>query len=144
MKKFFWSRSWQGFFARTLTIVIVFLAINYMVNNTETSQTDQIGHQQQAQTTMKIQHKIVGNALHLHVEVSQFELSFESMEKDNKMGQGHIHLYVDGEKVTKIFEPDYVLKGIAPGEHQIKIELAHNDHQSYGVEETFTITIEEE
>lgn len=143
MKSIFWSRSWQGFFTRMLTIVIVLLAINYLINDTETSQSDQIEHQAQPQITMKVKHEVVGNDLHLQVEVSQFELSFESMEKENKIGQGHIHLYVDGKKVTKIFKPDHILKDIAPGEHQIRIELAHNDHQPYGVEETFSITIED-
>lgn len=143
MKNFFRSRGWQGFFTRTFIILIVLLAINYMVKNTETSQSDQIENPQHSQATMIIRHEIVGNDLHLHVELTQFHLSVEDMDKENEAGQGHMHLYVDDEKVTKIFEPDYVLKGLEPGVHLIRIELAHNDHEPYGLEETFSITIQE-
>jgi hypothetical protein len=143
MKSIFWSRGWKGFITRTLTIVIVLLAINYMVKNTETSQTEQIESQHHPQATMNIKHEVIGKDLHLHVELSNFQLSLNSMDKESELGQGHIHLYVDDEKVTKIFEPEYVLKGLEPGVHLIRLELAHNDHESYGVEETFSITIEE-
>lgn len=143
MKNFFWSRGLNAFITRTLTIVIVLLAINYMVKNTETSQTEQIESQQHPQATMNIKHEVRGNDLHLHVELSNFKLSLNNMDKKSEEGQGHIHLYVDDEKVTKIFEPQYVLKELEPGVHLIRLELAHNNHESYGVEETFSITIEE-
>lgn len=141
MLKAFFARSWKGFVTRYLTILLVLLAINYMVN-TDTSQSNQI-EAQNAQSSMKVSHEVVGKDLHLDFDLANFELSFENVGKEKIKGQGHIHLYIDGEKVIKIYDPHYVWKNLDTGRHHVRVELAHNNHEPYGVEEFFYVTIEE-
>ena len=49
-------------------------------------------------------------------------------------GEGHVHLYVDGEKVTRIYSPTYTHTGLAPGEHSIRVELSTNEHSPYSAD----------
>ncbi|XOS94170.1 hypothetical protein ACLMAB_13045 [Brevibacillus laterosporus] len=74
--------------------------------------------------------------------VQGFQFSLENMGKENKVGEGHVHLYVDGKKkIAKIFGPQFTLADVAPGKHKIEVELAHNNHESYGVKQTFEIVV---
>jgi hypothetical protein len=142
MLKAFFARSWKGFVTRYLTILLVLLAINYMVK-TNTSQSNQIEAENHVLAPMVVSHEVVGNDLHLNFDLTDFQLSLENLNQEKIAGQGHIHLYIDGQKVMKIFEPHYVWKSLEPGEHQIRLELVHNDHEPYGVEESFSITVDE-
>lgn len=91
--------------------------------------------------SLAVTHKLEKDDLHLQLTVTNFSFSLENMGKDNKPGEGHVHLYLDGKKVAKIFEPTYVLKDISSGKHEIVVELAHNNHDSYGVQEKFQIDV---
>jgi hypothetical protein len=141
--KAFFARSWKGFVTRYLTILLVLLAINYIVKDTYTSQSNQIEAENLRQSNMEVSHKVVGNDLHLKFDLANFELSFENVGKEKVKDQGHIHLYIDGDKVMKIYKPDYVWKDLETGRHHVRVELAHNNHEPYGVEESFHIKIEE-
>lgn len=143
MWKAFFARSWKGFVTRYLTILLVLLAINYMVKHTNTSQSNPVEVENLTQSNMEVSHKVVGNELHMDFDLGNFQLSLENVGKEKVEGEGHIHLYIDGQKVMKIYEPHYVWKNLEPGRHQVKVELAHNDHDLYGVEELFYVTIEE-
>jgi hypothetical protein len=143
MWKAFFARSWKGFVTRYLTILLVLLAINYMVKHINTSQPNQIEAENLTQSNMEVTHEVVGNDLHLDFDLADFQLSFENVGKEKVEGQGHIHLYIDGQKVMKIYESQYVWKNLETGKHHVRVELAHNDHEPYGVEEFFYVTIEE-
>lgn len=143
MVKAFFARSWRGFVTRYLTILIVLLAINYMVKNTNTSQFNQIEAENLTKSNIEVSRNMVGNELHLDFDLADFQLSFENVGKEKVEGQGHIHLYIDGEKVMKIYETHYVWKNLEPGRHHVRVELAHNDHEPYGVEEFFYVNVEE-
>jgi hypothetical protein len=143
MWKAFFARSWKGFVTRYLTILLVLLAINYMVKHTNTSQSNQIEAENLTQSNMEVSHEVVGNDLHLDFDLADFQLSFENVGKEKVEGQGHIHLYIDGQKVMKIYESQYIWKNLETGKHHVRVELAHNDHEPYGVEEFFYVTIEE-
>lgn len=160
------ERSWKGFFTRYITILLILLAINYVVQNKDTlfgehdpnatlevnTQDEHEAHddhgvanvdQGDAPTpTLQVTHQVEGTELKLKFQIEHFNLTMERMDKGNKYGEGHIHLYVDGQKVTKIFEHEYVWQGLTKGEHEIKVELAHNNHEPYGVEQVFKIKIE--
>ena len=49
---------------------------------------------------------------------------------DYVQGEGHAHIYVDGELFKMVYEPDNHLEGIAPGERQIRVALSANNHAS--------------
>lgn len=91
--------------------------------------------------TIRVKHSLQGDDLHLALTVTHFRYSFENMGKENRYGEGHVHLYLDDKKVAKIFEDTYVYRDIPKGKHQVMVELAHNNHESYGVKQAFTIEV---
>jgi len=46
-------------------------------------------------------------------------------------GEGHAHLYVDGEMVTMIYKPSSPLPRLDPGDHVLMVTLSTNDHLEY-------------
>jgi len=91
---------------------------------------------------LEVSHSLKGNDLHLKLKVTGFTFSVENMGKDNRNGEGHIHLYVDGKKVAKIFDSHYVLKDLPAGHHEVVVELAHNNHDSYGVKRSLHVQVQ--
>lgn len=49
-------------------------------------------------------------------------------------GEGHVHLYIDGEKITRMYETTYTHTGLAPGEHSVRVELSTNAHNPYAID----------
>ena len=43
-------------------------------------------------------------------------------------GEGHAHIYVDGELLRMVYEPVNHLSGLAPGERHIRVALSANNH----------------
>lgn len=46
-------------------------------------------------------------------------------------GEGHAHLFVDGDLMTMIYGPEFVLPELDPGSHQLMVSLSTNDHLDY-------------
>jgi hypothetical protein len=64
---------------------------------------------------------------------------------DHVDGEGHAHVYVDGEKVARIYGEWYHLTGLTPGTHEVTVSLNANTHAPYavdGVEIADSVTIE--
>lgn len=102
---------------------------------------DNQAHQHRAAPTLEVSHQLVNRDLHLTLKVTNFTFSLENMGKENKDGEGHVHLYVDGKKVMKLFANSYVWKDMQPGQHLVTVELAHNNHDSYGVKQEFQVDV---
>ncbi|WP_044022732.1 DUF6130 family protein [Bacillus sp. SG-1] len=63
---------------------------------------------------------------------------------DHVDGEGHAHVYVDGEKVAGLKNTDpYTVEGLEPGTHIVKLELQQNNHESYSVSKETEVTVEE-
>ena len=43
-------------------------------------------------------------------------------------GEGHLHLYVDGAKHTRLYGSWFHLDGLAPGAHALRVEAVANNH----------------
>ena len=43
-------------------------------------------------------------------------------------GEGHAHIYVDGELYKMVYEPVNQVSGLAPGDHHIRVALSSNSH----------------
>jgi hypothetical protein len=91
--------------------------------------------------SLDVTHALKENDLYLSLKVEGFSFSLENMGKEKRPGEGHVHLYLDGKKVAKIFEPQYVLKDLPSGHHEVVVELAHNNHESYGVKKSLHVTV---
>ena len=64
----------------------------------------------------------------VHITAVGFRFAPESVDQPHTPGAGHAHIYVDGEKLGRAFEPDYHIADLAPGQHEIRVALNTNDH----------------
>ncbi|WP_456275611.1 hypothetical protein [Bacillus sp. AK128] len=88
-----------------------------------------------------IRHKVKDKNVYVEVVIPGF--NFSSADDKKKVdGEGFIHLYLNGKKVDEIHQAAFIVKGLPAGEHQIKIELVHNDSTSYGIEEEFKVSVQ--
>lgn len=52
---------------------------------------------------------------------------------DDVAGEGHAHLYVDGEKLTRLYGEWYHIESLPPGSHEIEVGLNANGHAAFTV-----------
>ncbi|WP_428117766.1 cupredoxin domain-containing protein [Candidatus Poriferisodalis sp.] len=64
----------------------------------------------------------------LHVTVDGFRLAPERASTGHVDGEGHMHLYVDGNKVGRLYGLWHHIGHLKPGDHEVRIELSSNDH----------------
>lgn len=135
--------NWPKFFSRFILGLMIVAGVELSLFAIKSNQaaSDQLVSPQAQQPSFTVQHQVKGNDLHLQLTVQKFTFSIENMGKENKFGEGHVHLYIDGKKVAKIFEPQYVYSDLPKGNHQVTLELAHNNHESYGVKQSFEIQV---
>lgn len=88
----------------------------------------------------EIRHKVKDNKVYVEVVVSNFTFTKPGKER-KKDGQGHIHLYLDGQKVDEIHQAAFIVRGIPKGKHTLKVVVVHNDHSPYPIKKEFDITI---
>lgn len=65
----------------------------------------------------------------LEVKLTNFQFAPESVNQDNSLNAGHAHLYINGEKVTRLYSSWYYLQALPAGEHEIRVTLNTNTHQ---------------
>jgi hypothetical protein len=83
----------------------------------------------------------------VHFPTTDFAFAPRSAGMAAVWGEGHAHLYVDGQKVARPYGEWYHLGPLDPGTHEIRVTLNHNDHADYVVEERVieavaTVTVE--
>lgn len=49
-------------------------------------------------------------------------------------GEGHAHLFVEGELLTMVYGPEFLLPPMDPGTYQVMVSLSTNDHLDYVVD----------
>ncbi|RNB58714.1 hypothetical protein AAFJ72_10395 [Brevibacillus gelatini] len=80
-------------------------------------------------------------------EVSLLTQNFEFVQENGELGQtpvygkGHAHLYLNGESKGMIYHPEFILKKLPKGEHEIRVELNYSNHLPYKVEATKKIVV---
>lgn len=72
----------------------------------------------------------------IHAVPTNHEINPQGASGEHVDGQGHMHLYVDGEKVTRLYGEWHHLADLGPGEHTIRVELSSNDHSALAVDGT--------
>lgn len=90
---------------------------------------------------MEVQHMVKGSKLFLEFQLKHFDLLAEKVGGKPVYGEGHIQLYIDGKKVANIYKGAYVYPSLTPGKHKVQVELAHHDHEMYGIKQEFTIDV---
>ena len=70
----------------------------------------------------------------LRVKVSSFEFAPKNVGRANLLNQGHLHLYVDGKKHSRLYGKPYYLYGLDVGERKLRVTLSSNDHRDYHID----------
>jgi hypothetical protein len=69
----------------------------------------------------------------VHIRTENFQWRPERVNGDPVAGEGHSHIYVDGEKINRVYGPWYKLPALAPGEHTVTVTLNTHDHSIFTV-----------
>ena len=67
----------------------------------------------------------------LRVKLANFRLAPEHTGGKPAAGEGHLHLYVDGQKLTRLYGPWFYLEELAPGAHALRVDAVANNHAPY-------------
>ncbi|MDX2228903.1 MAG: hypothetical protein NW220_04670 [Leptolyngbyaceae cyanobacterium bins.349] len=87
------------------------------------------------------------NGWNLEVKVTNFTFAPERINtKSTSVNEGHAHLYVNGQKVSRLYGAWYHLPSLPPGTHNITVTLNTNDHgdlmyQGQPIQATETIQV---
>ncbi len=74
-----------------------------------------------------------GGVVELSIGITGFSIVSGDIG-DVGTNEGHVHVYVDGVDMGMFFESDVRLTGVAPGPHQLMVELSAADHSVLAVE----------
>ena len=64
----------------------------------------------------------------IHVTTKNFRFSPENINKEPIEGEGHAHLYVDGKKISRLYNAWFHLSNLSPGSHTLRVTLNANNH----------------
>jgi|GEM_PF-397640 len=79
----------------------------------------------------------------IKIAATDFIFTPESVNGENVIGEGHAHLYVDGQKVGRLYSPYYHYDGDFEGTKEFRVTLNANDHSEYTVDgEVITSTVQ--
>jgi len=70
----------------------------------------------------------------LRILTTDFRIVPENVSTSHVDGEGHMHLYIDGEKVSRLYGEWHHIGALAPGEHEVRVELSANDHSALAVD----------
>ncbi len=73
-------------------------------------------------------HKDTKKGWNLEAKVTNFKFAPENINKDHKPGEGHGHLYINGQKITRIYGSWYYLESLPSGKNKVTISLNANKH----------------
>jgi hypothetical protein len=69
----------------------------------------------------------------VHVTTENFRFAPENASMEHSPGEGHAHLYVDGQKIARLYAKWYHIEELSSGQHEISVTLNANDHREYAV-----------
>lgn len=85
----------------------------------------------------------------LSLELDNFRFAPENLDKTESYTyqEGHAHLYVNGNKITRLYSPWYYFPRLVPGEYEITVTLNTNGHQdlmyqTQRIESTVQLTVQ--
>ena len=86
--------------------------------------------------------------VHVRIDTEGWRWAPEEVNESDSEGAGHAHIYVDGEKLSRVYGPYYYLPSLEPGPRDIKVSLNTNAHSELTwegslLEATTAVTIPE-
>ncbi|MEM7091277.1 MAG: hypothetical protein AAF496_17115 [Pseudomonadota bacterium] len=79
----------------------------------------------------KVSIRVVRDTLsgwNVFLEVDKFTFAPERVNQANAPNEGHAHLYLNGQKVTRLYGTAFHLSDLPPGRNVISVGLNANDH----------------
>ncbi|MCY3643131.1 MAG: hypothetical protein OXG41_06065 [Acidimicrobiaceae bacterium] len=70
----------------------------------------------------------------LRIHTTDFLIVPENASTTHVDGEGHMHLYVDGEKLSRIYGEWHHITGLQPGSHDVRVELSSNNHSALSID----------
>lgn len=67
----------------------------------------------------------------LQVKTTNFRWAPWNASLAHVPGEGHAHLYIDGEKITRLYGEWFIIPELSSGMHEIKVGLSANNHDAY-------------
>ena len=69
----------------------------------------------------------------LRIITGNFTFAPEGVSRGHVSGEGHAHLYIDGDKITRIYNEWFHVpeEWLSPGAHEFRVTLSTNDHREY-------------
>lgn len=69
-----------------------------------------------------------GGGVKVQIMTEGWNWAPEAVNLEPTPGAGHAHIYVNGEKVGRVYGPYHYLSALEPGRHEIKVNLNDNRH----------------
>lgn len=66
----------------------------------------------------------------LQLDVANFEFAPERVNQASVVTEGHAHLFINDEKITRLYGPWYYIPSLPVGEHELRVELNGNGHET--------------
>ena len=63
-----------------------------------------------------------------------FTITPQNAGDEHVDNEGHVHLYIDGAKVARLYSNSYHLEHVEEGMRELTITLNTNDHQEYAID----------
>ncbi len=70
----------------------------------------------------------------LQVETTNFAFAPERVNQESVATEGHAHLFINGEKITRLYGAWHYLPSLPAGEHELRVELNGNGHETLTAE----------
>lgn len=80
--------------------------------------------------TVDVEPELGGGYL-VRIDAEGFRFAPAQSGQGHVPGEGHAHLYVDGEQVARLYAPVHHLGDLPPGRREIAVALSTNDHRLY-------------
>lgn len=86
--------------------------------------------------TVSLDVKVDGTTAEVSLNTQNFRFVKESADPAAApvFGEGHAHLYLDGKSIGMVYSPEFMLKKLPKGEHELRVELNYSNHLPYKVE----------
>jgi len=72
----------------------------------------------------------------LHIETTNFRFAPENASTSHVQGEGHAHIYINGQKVARHYGAWYHIAKLPGGTNTVEVVLSANDHRVLSMGET--------
>jgi hypothetical protein len=66
----------------------------------------------------------------VHIKVKNFRFAPENINKTPLSTEGHAHIYVDDQKIARLYGPWFHLADLPAGQHTVRVSLNANNHDA--------------